>query len=88
MSSVAANLRAFREGIARHDRQNPDHDAWGIGLCHFDLERLGFDDGEVLWPGIAVQRDDGQAGLFRVLCDGDERAAAFIDARATEPVIA
>ena len=81
MSRVADNLRAFRDGVTRHDAQNPGHDAWGIGLCHFDLQRLGFDDGEEMWPGVRVERDQGQAGMFRVLCDGDEQAGASIERR-------
>ena len=41
-SKIAANLRAFQIAINAHDRENPTHDAYGIGLAHFDMERLGF----------------------------------------------
>ena len=68
---IAANLRAFRIGLNAHDRENPTHTAHGIGLAHFDLERLGFDEGEEVFPGITIHGDDGETGNFRVLCDGD-----------------
>src|SRR5918996_868090 len=77
-SKVARNLRAFQIGINAHDRENPTHTAYGIGLAHFDLERLGFDEGEEILPGITIQSDGGVSGNFRVLCDGqhDEETAA------------
>ena len=39
---IAKNLERFAQAVAIHDRENPTHTAWGIGLSHFDLERLGF----------------------------------------------
>ena len=73
MSRVAANLQRFREGIAAHDQANPSHNAWGIGVCHFDLQRLGFDEGEELWSGISIHADNGCSGNFRVLCDEEHQ---------------
>jgi hypothetical protein len=68
-SKIAANLERFRQGVAAHDRENPTHDpAYGIGVAHFDLERLGFDEGEELWPGVTIQVDGKATGNFRVLC--------------------
>lgn len=69
-SKVAANLRAFAIALNSHDRENPDHNAYGIGLAHFDMERLGFDEGEEILPGITIHADQGVTGNFRVLCDG------------------
>ena len=66
---VAKNLRAFQIGVNAHD-QNNECTAWGIGLAHFDMERLGFDEGEEILPGITIQSDGGVTGNFRVLCDG------------------
>jgi hypothetical protein len=74
-SKVAKNLRAFQIALNAHDRENPTHNAWGIGLAHFDLERLGFDEGEEILPGIVIQSDGGVTGNFRVLCDGDHEEA-------------
>ncbi|HZO36487.1 MAG TPA: hypothetical protein VFB41_06375 [Solirubrobacteraceae bacterium] len=68
-SKVAKNLQAFQIGVNAHD-QNNECTAWGIGLAHFDLERLGFDEGETILPGIVVQTDGGMSGNFRILCDG------------------
>jgi hypothetical protein len=70
-SKIAKNLKAFQIAINAHDRENPTHDAYGIGLAHFDLERLGFDEGEEILPGITIHADSGVTGNFRVLCDGD-----------------
>jgi hypothetical protein len=69
-SKIAKNLRAFQIAINAHDRENPTHNAYGIGLAHFDLERLGFDEGEEVLPGITIHGDSGVSGNFRVLCDG------------------
>ena len=73
-SKIAKNLKAFQIAINAHDRENPTHNAWGIGLAHFDMERLGFEEGEEVLPGIVIQADGGVTGNFRVLCDGDHDA--------------
>lgn len=68
----AKNIRRFREAIAAHDRENPTHTAHGIGLSWFDMERLGYEDGEELWAGITIHGlDKQQTGNLRVLCDGE-----------------
>jgi hypothetical protein len=71
IEKVAANLRAFQIALNSHDRENPTHTAHGIGLAHFDMERLGFEEGEEVLPGITIHADGGVTGNFRVLCDGD-----------------
>jgi hypothetical protein len=89
-SKIAKNLKAFQIAINAHDRENPTHNAWGIGLAHFDMERLGFDEGEEVLPGIVIQADQGVTGNFRVLCDGDHDAeleqeeAEVVEAVATQ----
>jgi hypothetical protein len=89
-SKVAKNLRAFQIALNAHDRENPTHTAHGIGLAHFDMERLGFDEGEEILPGITIHADGGVTGNFRILCDGDhldEQEAAeaeVIDAVSTQ----
>ncbi len=87
-SKVAKNLRAFQIGINSHDRENPTHTAWGIGLAHFDMERLGFDEGEEVLPGITIHVDGGMSGNFRVLCDGqhDEDTEEVEEAEVVEAV--
>src|SRR5690242_21362719 len=69
-SKIAYLLERLAQGVAAHDRENPDHHTWGIGMAHFDIERLGLDEGEELLPGIVLQNDGGQSGQFRILCDG------------------
>jgi len=70
-SKIAKNLERFAQAVAAHDRENPTHTAYGIGLAHFDMERLGLDEGEEILPGITIHADQGVTGNFRVLCDGD-----------------
>ena len=69
-SKIAKNLERFAQGVAAHDRENPTHAAYGIGLAHFDMERLGLEEGEEILPGITIHADGGVTGNFRVLCDG------------------
>ena len=90
-SKIAKNLQAFQIAINAHDRENPTHTAWGIGLAHFDLERLGFEEGEEVLPGITIQADGGVTGNFRVLCDGqhdEDLETAAEDAEIVEAVAA
>jgi len=68
---IAKNLERFAQAVASHDRENPTHTAHGIALAHFDMERLGFDEGEEILPGITIHADRGVTGNFRVLCDGE-----------------
>lgn len=68
---IAKNLERFAQAVASHDRENPTHTAHGIGMAHFDMERLGFDEGEEILPGITIHADSGVTGNFRVLCDGE-----------------
>jgi len=68
---IAKNLERFAQAVAAHDRENPTHTAWGIGLNRFDLERLGLEEGEEILPGIVIQADGGVTGNFRVLCDAE-----------------
>ena len=88
---IAANLRAFQIALNSHDRENPTHTAYGIGLAHFDMERLGFDEGEEVLPGITIHTDQGVSGNFRVLCDGqhdEDLETAAEDADVVEAVAA
>ena len=69
-SKIAKNLERFAIALASHERENPTHTAYGIGLAHFDMERLGFEEGEEILPGIRIECDSGVSGNFRILCDG------------------
>jgi hypothetical protein len=89
---IAKNLERFAQAVAAHDRENPTHTAHGIGLTHFDMERLGFEEGEEILPGITIHADSGVTGNFRVLCDGqhdeerEESEAEAVEAVATHTV--
>jgi hypothetical protein len=69
-SKIGYLLERLAQGVAAHDRENPGHHTWGIGMSHFDIERLGLEEGEEILPGIVLQSDGGVTGNFRVLCDG------------------
>jgi hypothetical protein len=75
-SKIAYLLERLAQGVAAHDRENPSHHTWGIGMAHFDIERLDLEEGEEILPGIVLQADGGVTGAFRVLCDGDHDQGA------------
>jgi len=79
---IAKNLERFAQAVAAHDRENPTHTAYGIGLAHFDMERLGLEEGEEILPGITIHADSGVTGNFRVLCDAEEQAVEAIASQA------
>jgi hypothetical protein len=89
---IAKTLERFAQAIASHDRENPTHTAYGIGLNPFDIERLGLEEGEEILPGITLEADSGVTGNFRVLCDGQHeleeegQEAEEVDAVASEYV--
>ncbi len=91
-TKIAALLERVSQGVAAHDRENPSHHTWGIGMAHFDIERLGLEDGEELLPGLVLQADGGMTGQFRILCDGlhgqgeeEVEEAEIVEAVAAEP---
>lgn len=90
-SKIAYLLERVAQGVAAHDRENPDHHTWGIGMAYFDIERLGLEEGEEILPGIVLQGDGGMSGQFRILCDGQHDGAVeeeeeVVDAVATEEI--
>jgi hypothetical protein len=75
-TKIAALLERVSQGVAAHDRENPNHHTWGIGMAHIDVERLGLEEGEELLPWMVLQADGGMTGQFRILCDGDHGEGA------------
>jgi hypothetical protein len=92
-SKIALTLERFAQAVAAHDRENPSHNSWGIGMAHFDIERLGLEEGEEILPGIVLQADGGVTGNFRILCDGQhdegevEEEEEVVDAVASEEIL-
>jgi hypothetical protein len=85
-SKLAYLLERLTQGVAAHDRENPTHHTWGIGMAYFDIERLGLEEGEEILPGIVLQADGGVTGQFRVLCDGQHDADAVEEEEVLEAV--
>ena len=89
---IAGVLERMAQGVAAHDRENPSHNTWGIGMANFDIERLGLEDGEEILPGIVLKADGGQTAQFRILCDGQhgqgaaEEEEEVVDAVASEEI--
>jgi hypothetical protein len=78
-AKIGKLLERFAQGVAAHDRENPDHNSWGIGMAQFDIERLDLEEGEEILPGIVLQADGGGTGNFRVLCDGQHDGAGEME---------
>jgi hypothetical protein len=93
-STMAKLLERFAQAVYAHDRENPTHSSWGIGMTHFDIERLGLEEGEELLPGIVLQADNGVTGNFRILCDGEhdegavEEEEEIVEAVSAQEVVA
>jgi len=92
-NKIAYLLERLAQGVAAHDRENPAHHTWGLGMAHFDIERLGLEEGEQILPGVVLQADGGMTGQFRVLCDGqhgegevEESEEEVVEAGSSEPV--
>ncbi len=85
-SKLAYLLERLAQGVAAHDRENPTHHTWGIGMAYFDIERLGLEEGEEILPGILLQADGGVTGQFRVLCDGQHDGATEEEEEEVEAV--
>jgi hypothetical protein len=91
-SKIAYLLERISQGVAAHDRENPDHHTWGVGMAYFDIDRLGLEDGEEIIPGIVLRADGGMTGQFRILCDGQhdgdvaEEEEEFVDAVAEQEI--
>ncbi len=75
-TKLAYLLERLSQGVAAHDRENPTHHTWGIGMAYFDIERLGLEEGEDILPGIVLQADGAVTGQFRILCDGEHDEGA------------
>jgi hypothetical protein len=86
-AKIAKNLERFAQVVAAHDRENPTHTAYGIGLAYFDMERLGLEEGEEILPGITIHVDGGVSGNFRVLCDVEhDEGQAEVEEQAVEAI--
>ena len=83
---IAYLLERIAQGVAAHDRENPDHHTWGIGMAYFDIERLGLEEGEEILPGLVLQADGGTTGQFRILCDGQHGEAVEEEEEVVEAV--
>jgi hypothetical protein len=68
---IAKLLELVARAVEQHNKAYPEHHTWGIGMAWFDIEKLGLEEGEELFPGIVLHGDGGMTGQFRILCDGE-----------------
>jgi hypothetical protein len=87
-ATMAKLLQSFKIALNAHDRENPDHNSWGIGMSYFDIERLDLEDGEEILPGIVLRNDGGTTGNFRILCDGDHEGDEELEEEETLDAVA
>jgi hypothetical protein len=87
-ATMAKLLQSFQIALNAHDRENPEHTSWGIGMSHFDIERLDLEEGETLVPGIVLHNDGGTTGNFRILCDGDHDSDEELEAEESVDAVA
>jgi len=87
-ATMAKLLQSFKIALNAHDRENPDHNSWGIGMSYFDIERLDLEEGEEILPGIVLRNDGGTTGNFRILCDGDHDADSELESEEVVDAVA
>jgi hypothetical protein len=85
-SKIGRLLERIAQGVAAHDRENPDHHTWGVGMAYFDIDRLGLEDGEEILPGLVLRADGGMTGQFRILCDGQHGEGTVEEEEVVEAV--
>ena len=72
IDASAKNMQAVCKAEEAHDTSCP----WGgkanaVHLAHFDIERMGWEEGDVIC-GLVVQGDEKVAtGMMRVTCDAE-----------------
>ena len=72
IDASAKNMQAVCKAKEAHDKSCP----WGgkanaVHLAHFDIERMGWEEGDVIC-GLVVQGDEKVAtGMMRVTCDAE-----------------
>ena len=87
-ATMAKLLQSFQIALNAHDRENPEHTSWGIGMSHFDIERLDLEEGEAILPGIVLHNDGGTTGNFRILCDGQHDGDEELEAEESVDAVA
>jgi hypothetical protein len=68
LNKEAKNFQAIYSAKKAHD-VDCQSAAKAIGLSYFDMERMGWEEGDVV-AGLPLTVDGGQAGGIRIICDG------------------
>lgn len=69
MNKEAKNFEAISKAIKKHNQDCPSPPT-GVAMAPFDIERLGWEEGDNVC-GIPIVSDDSvQPERFRILCSG------------------
>ena len=85
-AKMAKLLERFAQGVAAHDRENPDHNSWGIGMAQFDIERLDLEEGEQILPGDQIAPEGAEGFLLNAMNCTPEVEAEFNEWYNTEHI--
>lgn len=69
MNKEAANFEAIYKAKQSHDNSCTEP-ATGLGMCAFDMERLGWEEGDVV-AKMTLSLADVQPSRFKLYCAGD-----------------
>ena len=88
IDASAKNMQAVCRAKEAHDKSCP----WGgkanaVHLSWFDLERMGWDEGDVIC-GLTVMGDESVAtGMMRVTCDAEPDGPGGLQEEADEEIV-
>ena len=87
LDASAKNMKVVCAAKEEHDRSCP---YGGIGravhLSWFDIERMGWEEGDVICGLVVVGDDKMQTGRMRVVCDAEPQDDREEEAEAVEVV--
>lgn len=76
MSKLAKIYEQIRKIVDNHDgggcRSTPPGKATGVMMAYADIERVGLEEGELVYPSKNIRVESGgQYGNIRVICDAN-----------------
>ena len=88
VDASAKNMRAVCQAKEAHDKNCP----WGgkateVHLAYFDIERMGWDEGDVICGLIVVGDATVATGMMRVTCDAEPGGGGRSESEEVEEVV-
>lgn len=73
--AAAKVFQQIRIQVDAHDNGQCESPANGVMMAYADIERLGWEEGDVVYPSKDISLySGGQYGRIRVMCDGNHSA--------------